>query len=98
VLLVLDQLSGTKLVLPQVKAIVTNAYKKPVGLTHFLKGKFELTGDLHNANTQYNVTILDGQESFKMHSFALANCFVELPEDTTMVNAGDEVFLTLFPR
>ena len=98
VLLVLDQLSGTKLVLPQVKAIVTNAYKKPVGLTHFLKGKFEFTGDLHNANTQYNVTILDGQESFKMHSFALANCFVDLPEDTTMVNAGDEVFLTLFPR
>jgi len=97
VLLVLDQLSGTKLVLPQVKAIVTNAYKKPVGLTHFLKGKFELTRD-NNTNSDYKVTILDGQESFKMNSFALANCFVEFPEDTTMINAGDEVFLTLFPR
>ncbi|MEN9701044.1 MAG: hypothetical protein RIR55_347 [Bacteroidota bacterium] len=98
VLLVLDQLSETQLVLPQVKAIVSNDYNKPIGLTHFLKGKFELTGDLLNANKQYSVTILDGQESFKMNSFALANCFVELPEDITVINAGQEVLLTLFPK
>jgi len=98
VLLVLDQLSGTKLVSSQVKAIVSNGYKKPIGLTHFLKGKFELTRDINNTNSDYQVTILDGQESFKMNSFALANCFVELPEDSTGVNAGEEVLLILFPK
>jgi len=98
VLLVLDQLSGTKLVLPQVKAIVSNDYKKPIGLTHFLKGKFEMIEELNNVNPHCQVTILDGQESFKMNSFALANCFVELPEDVTIVKAGDEVVIMLFPR
>jgi molybdopterin molybdotransferase len=98
VLLVLDQLSGTQLLLPQVKAIVSNDYKKPIGLTHFLKGKFEMIEELNNTNPYYQVTILDGQESFKMNSFALANCFIELPEEATVVNAGEEVLLTLFPR
>ena len=90
VTLILDQLSGTQTVLLNKQALLTNAYKKPAGLTHFLKGLYDATNN--------KVTILDGQESFKMNSFALANCFIELPETVSDVNINDEVLIHLFPR
>jgi len=90
VTLILDQLSGTQTVLLNKQALLTNAYKKPTGLTHFLKGLYDATNN--------KVTILDGQESFKMNSFALANCFIELPETVSDVNINDEVLIHLFPR
>jgi molybdopterin molybdotransferase len=96
--LVLDRLSGTHHVLPNIKAILKNDFKKPAGLTHFLKGEFEFLSDQVNDRSMYQVTILDGQESFKMKSFALANCFVELPEYVTEVRKGEEVWINLFPR
>lgn len=98
VTLVLDQLSGTKYALPKIKAILTNDYKKPAGLTHFLKGKFELLSAHADEQPVFQVTILEGQESFKMNSFAFANCFVALPEQVTDVKKGEAVFINLFPR
>jgi molybdopterin molybdotransferase len=50
---------------------LASAYSKKTGLTHFLKGFC----------TRENVTILGAQESYKLQSFAKANCFVCLPEE-----------------
>jgi molybdopterin molybdotransferase len=72
----------------KVQASLTNAYSKPIGLTHFLKG-------LYNHATN-EVTILEGQESFKMSAFAIANCFVELPEDLLEFRSNEIVKVHLF--
>ena len=85
---VLDQLSNTSLEMKTVQASLTNTYSKPIGLTHFLKG-------LYN-NVTNEVTILEGQESFKMSAFAMANCFVELPEDILEIRSSEIVKIHLF--
>ena len=59
----------------------TTDYQKKPGLTHFLKSK--ATGD--------QVEILEGQESFMLSSFALANCLVQLPASSNGVKANDKV-------
>ena len=68
-------------------AAVTHDYPKPAGLTHFLKAYF-IDG---------KVTPLHAQESFRLHSFAQANCFIVLPEDSTGCRAGDIVEVDLLP-
>ena len=60
---------------------LANDYKKKAGLTHFLKGKT-------NAAV---VTILDSQESYKMNSFALADCLIELEEGKEQFKKGELV-------
>jgi molybdopterin molybdotransferase len=85
---VLDQLSNTSLEMKTVQASLTNTYSKPIGLTHFLKG-------LYN-NVTNEVTILEGQESFKLSAFAIANCFVELPEDLLEIRSNEIVKVHLF--
>jgi molybdopterin molybdotransferase len=86
--IVLDKLSNTSLEMKTVQASLTNTYSKPIGLTHFLKG-------LYN-NVTNEVTILEGQESFKMSAFAMANCFVELPEDILEIRSSEIVKIHLF--
>ncbi len=86
--IVLDKLSNTSVEMKKVQASLTNAYSKPIGLTHFLKG-------LYNHVTN-EVTILEGQESFKMSAFAIANCFVELPEDLLEIRSNELVKVHLF--
>ncbi|MDZ4758363.1 MAG: molybdopterin molybdotransferase MoeA [Bacteroidota bacterium] len=56
-----------------------NSYTKKKGLTHFLKGIADENG----------VEILSGQESYILHSYALANCLVCIHEDVEEKNAGD---------
>jgi len=67
--------------LPSIKKTCTTDYAKKPGLVHFLKG---LVHDDH-------VAILEGQESFLLSSFAIANCLVVLPASSTGVKAGDKV-------
>jgi molybdopterin molybdotransferase len=57
------------------------AQNKPEGLTFFLKAKVE----------HEKVHILPGQESFNLISYGMANCFVEVDEQTTDLSAGDLV-------
>lgn len=59
----------------------TTDYQKKPGLTHFLKSK----------TTGNQVDILEGQESFMLSSFALANCLVQLPASSSGVKAKDKV-------
>ncbi|MDO9373985.1 MAG: molybdopterin molybdotransferase MoeA [Ferruginibacter sp.] len=64
-----------------------SGYQKPSGLTHFLKA-------IYDGKT---ISLLGAQESYRLSSFAQANCLVELEEDTVLVSAGDIVQIHLFP-
>ncbi len=77
----LDQLSGTKLSLRTWQVPINTSYKKPQGITHFLKGFFD--GE--------KVILLDGQESYKLNSFAQSNCLIEILEEVTLVEKDDRV-------
>lgn len=61
--------------------------KKPAGITWFLKGYYE-----HGI-----VNILDAQESFRLSSFARANCLVQVNEEQIICNPGDPVTIHLLP-
>lgn len=86
--IVLDQLSKTQTILKKTQATLLHEYKKPHGITCFLKA-------LYHTGTN-EVLILEGQESFKLRSFAIANCLVEIPDFITHVNANEKVLVHLF--
>lgn len=64
---------------------LSHEYKKSVGLTHFLKA-------IYNGET---VSLQSGQESFKLSSYAMANCLVVLPEASEAFHVGDLVEIHL---
>lgn len=66
---------------------LAKTYKKAAGLTHFLKGYY-------NGAT---VMPLDAQESYRMKSFALANCLIKIEEQTTICEEGEMVEIHLLP-
>jgi molybdopterin molybdotransferase len=70
------------------KATLMDQYIKTNGLTHFLKG--------HYANGR--VKFLGGQESFRLSSFAAANCLICIDESATEVVSGSEVEILLLPQ
>jgi molybdopterin molybdotransferase len=57
---------------------LANRFSKNEGLTHFLKAH-------HNGR---NVTLLSAQESYRLSSFATANCLACIPENTTILEEG----------
>jgi molybdopterin molybdotransferase len=63
------------------KALLDNDYKKIVGLTFFLKGILE----------NDKVIALDAQESYRLSSYAKANCLIRLEEDRTEYKQGEIV-------
>ncbi|WP_027386137.1 molybdopterin molybdotransferase MoeA [Chryseobacterium gregarium] len=89
VLPALEQLTGLKNSVKKKEAIVSNDYKKSAGLTHFLKAYYD--------EEQEEVSPLYAQESYRLHSFAQANCFIVLPEDSTGCLKGDRVEVHLLP-
>lgn len=60
---------------------IENAFSKNTSLTHFLKGYHD----------NEKVRHLAAQESYRLSSFALANCLIEIPADVEEVNSGDMV-------
>ncbi len=70
-----------------ISARLTNNYIKNAGLTHFLKGHYQ----------DGSVTVLGGQESFKLSSFAQANCLIRLEEEGTNYVANEMVEVLLLP-
>lgn len=60
-------------------------FQKKAGLTFFLKGKTD----------NNDVIILDNQESYKMNSFALANCLIELNPEKEFFEKGELVHIKL---
>ncbi len=85
---IINALSGTQNAPLIESAQILNDYQKPAGFTHFLKG--------HYNRKQKQVVLLTGQESFKMHSFAQANCFVELGETITAIKKDTIVQIHLW--
>jgi len=81
-------LPALQVALPILRVPLTAGYQKPAGLTHFLKG-------FYNGNT---VKPLDAQESYRMSSFAVANCLIQLEEETTICREGEmaEIHLLSF--
>jgi len=60
-------------------------FKKPAGLTHFLKGWYD--GKM--------VSVLDAQESYRLSSFAKANCLIQIDEHITECAAEELVEIHL---
>ena len=83
----IGRMMGINLELSKQYLTVTNNYKKPLGLTHFLKASVD--GN--------EVAILTGQESYKISSLALANAFVVLGEEDGDVQIGDKVEVHIIP-
>jgi molybdopterin molybdotransferase len=69
------------------QAKLSHAHRKPAGLTHFLKAKAE--GDF--------VTLKGGQESYKLSSYAEANCIAVLPEEATDFAEGQLIDIHIIP-
>lgn len=65
----------------KIKAPISHDYKKKKGLTHFLKGSFD----------GVSVTPLHAQESYRLQSYAQANCLIVVPEDIDDYKTGDMV-------
>lgn len=78
-------LQALQVQLPIVHVPLASMFQKPAGLTHFLKG-------FYNGNT---VKPLDAQESYRMSSFATANCLIQIPEELTMCRQGEVVEIHL---
>lgn len=87
VLPALESSMGLHSSLAEITASVTHDYPKPAGLTHFLKAFY----------SNGKVTPLHAQESFRLHSFAQANCFIILPEESIGCLAGANVTVHLLP-
>ena len=87
VLPALESSMGLHSTLVEITASVTHDYPKPAGLTHFLKAFY----------SNGKVTPLHAQESFRLHSFAQANCFIILPEESIGCIAGAIVTVHLLP-
>lgn len=71
-------LSKRNLVLPVSYAPLAGAYAKTNMLTHFLKGYYDGS----------KVTLLDAQESYRMRSFAAANCLIKIDEEMERCEDG----------
>ena len=70
------------------QAPIATTFKKAAGLTHFLKGFYD----------GKKVTPLTAQESYRLSSFAKANCLIKIDEETTNCQQGDMVEIHLLPE
>lgn len=73
--------------LQTIQAPLAAPHNKPHQLTHFLKGIY--------ANSQ--VTILGAQESYRLRSFAVANCLAELPAEARAFHTNEIINIYLLP-
>ncbi len=84
---VLENLSGRKKVLQTVRVPLAKPFQKNTRLTHFLKG-------IYDGKT---ATPLDAQESYRLSSFAIANCLIQIDEEITFLKEGESVDVFLLP-
>lgn len=84
----LEKLSKRKIDLQTIKAPLARTFQKNPGLTHFLKGFYN--GKIAEP--------LDAQESYRLSSFAKANCLIQIGEDVTSLKEGELVDVYLLPQ
>ncbi|MDP4261351.1 MAG: molybdopterin molybdotransferase MoeA [Bacteroidota bacterium] len=87
VLAALEILTKRKISLQLINAPLSQSFRKTTGLTHFLKGFYD----------GKRVTVLEAQESYRLSSFAKANCFIKINEDVTECKEGETVEVHLLP-
>ena len=83
----LKQICKQKTGLQVMQVPLATAFKKTAGLTHFLKGSFD----------GKTVTALHAQESYRLSSFANANCLIKINEEVTVCEKGEIVEIHLLP-
>jgi len=76
---------------PLVLAKLDKAFSKRADLRMFAKAVFRVV------DGQTKLTILPGQQSFRMKPWIEANCWAELPEDQAEFAAGEPLAVHLFP-
>lgn len=84
---VIEKYMGKKSLLKMATAVSGSVVKKPAGISWFLKGYYEAG----IAKT------LDAQESYRLSSFARANCLIQFGEDQIFCNPGDPVDIHILP-
>lgn len=84
----LRKMRHQKTCLQILQASLATEFKKAAGLTHFLKGFYD--GE--------TVTPLTAQESYRLSSFAKANCLIKIDEEVTNCQQGDMVEIHLLPE
>ncbi len=65
---------------------LAKTYRKAAGLTHFLKGYYDGS----------SAVPLEGQESYRMRFFAVANCLIKIDEEVTECKEGEAVKYIFF--
>ncbi|MEO5581995.1 MAG: gephyrin-like molybdotransferase Glp [Saprospiraceae bacterium] len=83
----LKKMAGSLSAVKTLQAPITAVYKKPAGLTHFLKAMYD----------GQEVTPLDAQESFRLKSFAKANALIVVSEEVTELIPGQSVEVHVLP-
>lgn len=83
----LDKMSSRESSLKIVHVPLAKAFKKAIYLTHFLKG-------FYNGSSAFP---LGAQESYRMSSYARANCLIQIDEEVMECKEGDMVEIHLFP-
>ncbi len=81
----LQQLSNVATGLTTRQVPLAKTIEKPAGLTHFLKGYYD--GE--------KAMPLDAQESYRLSSFARANCLIKINESVTKCSEGENVEIHL---
>lgn len=84
----LEKLSNKKSSVKAINVSLAKSFQKAAGLTHFLKG-------FYDGNTALP---LDAQESYRLSSFAKANCLVQIDEEVTVRKEGEIVEIHLLPE
>jgi molybdopterin molybdotransferase len=87
VLPAISKLTHRNCALPVLKIELAHAYSKTISLTLFLKALY----------SRDKVTILPAQESYKLSSFATANCLLQLPDGIREYEAGEMVEVHVLP-
>ena len=82
-----EKLSNRQPVLKIMQTPLSKPFQKAAGLTHFLKG-------IYDGKT---ATPLDAQESYRLSSFATANCLIQINEEVTSCKEGEPVTIYLLP-
>ena len=88
VLPALQQLSNQIVGIKKIEAPLLKSIDKVAGLTQFLKGYYD--GE--------KLMPLGAQESYRLSSFAHANCLIVLDENTTHCAIGEKVTIHLLPE
>ena len=84
----LARLSNKTFSLQKLNVPLAKPFKKAAGLTHFLKGYYD----------GKTVTALHAQESYRLSSFANANCLIQVNEDITECREGEPIEIHVLPQ